>query len=127
LVVDDVWNPAHLKPFLQGGPRCARLITTRNGATLPLGAATVDVDAMSQSEAIKLLGAGLPPGHDDDLRRLAARLGEWPLLLKLVNGVLRDTVGAGKSLLDALGSVTRRLDHCYASSWVMSGPSSRWR
>src|SRR5438105_2637014 len=30
LVIDDVWNAAHLKPFLQGGERCARLITTRN-------------------------------------------------------------------------------------------------
>jgi hypothetical protein len=30
LVIDDVWDAVHLKPFLQGGKRCARLITTRN-------------------------------------------------------------------------------------------------
>ncbi|MFN7999915.1 MAG: NB-ARC domain-containing protein [Acidobacteriota bacterium] len=30
LVIDDVWNDAHLRPFLHGGERCARLITTRN-------------------------------------------------------------------------------------------------
>lgn len=30
LVVDDVWDTTHLKPFLQGGKHCARLITTRN-------------------------------------------------------------------------------------------------
>ena len=29
IVIDDVWEPAHLKPFLRGGPECARLITTR--------------------------------------------------------------------------------------------------
>ncbi len=29
LVVDDVWKPDHLRPFLQGGPNCTRLITTR--------------------------------------------------------------------------------------------------
>ena len=29
LVVDDVWDRGHLKLFLQGGKRCARLITTR--------------------------------------------------------------------------------------------------
>ena len=36
LVIDDVWNAAHLKPFLQGGKRCARLITTRNEEVLPV-------------------------------------------------------------------------------------------
>jgi hypothetical protein len=30
LVIDDVWNSTHLEPFLQGGKRCARLVTTRN-------------------------------------------------------------------------------------------------
>ena len=30
LVVDDVWDGTYLKPFLQGGTRCARLVTTRN-------------------------------------------------------------------------------------------------
>ncbi|MGA9996693.1 MAG: TIR domain-containing protein, partial [Pyrinomonadaceae bacterium] len=30
IVVDDLWNGTHLRPFTQGGPRCARLVTTRN-------------------------------------------------------------------------------------------------
>ena len=46
LVVDDVWDSAHLTPFLQGGPRCARVITTRVLDTLPPGSVRVDVDAM---------------------------------------------------------------------------------
>lgn len=25
LVIDDVWEPAHLKPFVRGGPKCTRL------------------------------------------------------------------------------------------------------
>ena len=29
LVIDDVWDAEHLKPFLQGGKHCARLVTTR--------------------------------------------------------------------------------------------------
>src|SRR5262249_42786389 len=37
VVIDDVWNEAHLRPFLRGGHRCARLVTTRNSATLPAG------------------------------------------------------------------------------------------
>ncbi len=34
LVIDDVWNSVHLEPFLQGGKRCARLVTTRNEQVL---------------------------------------------------------------------------------------------
>jgi hypothetical protein len=55
LVIDDVWNSAHLKPFLQGGARCTCLITTRNRGTLPLDTYQVDVDAMRQHEAVALL------------------------------------------------------------------------
>ena len=70
IVVDDVWDNAHLRPFLQGGPRCARLVTTRNKATLPDNAVKVDVDAMAPDEAVALLGKGLPePGKRPDHRR----------------------------------------------------------
>jgi hypothetical protein len=77
LVIDDVWNEAHLKPFLRGGKRCSRLITTRNNATLPPDAHHVKVDAMAPSEAVSLLGSGLPVKREGGaLRALAKRLGE---------------------------------------------------
>ena len=45
------------------------------------------------------------------LVRLAARLGEWPLLLKLVNGALRRRVGEmNQPLADALAWVSKALD-----------------
>src|SRR5205823_13074625 len=59
LVVDDVWNAAHLKPFLHGGTRCARLITTRNEEVLPTNAQSLVVDAMHPGEAVQLLSSGL--------------------------------------------------------------------
>ena len=59
IVIDDVWDRGHLNPFIQGGPHCARLITTRNLDTLPASAAKVPVDAMQQEEATALLAAGL--------------------------------------------------------------------
>jgi hypothetical protein len=34
IVIDDAWNSEHINPFLQGGPRCSRLTTTRNSDTL---------------------------------------------------------------------------------------------
>ena len=62
MVIDDVWDMAHLKPFVQGGPRCARVITTRNLDTLPADSSRVDVGAMRQDEAVALLGYGLAGG-----------------------------------------------------------------
>src|SRR6266568_5615503 len=62
LVVDDVWEAIHLKPFLQGGTRCARLITTRNEDVLPANARSQIVDAMHSGEAIQLLSFGLQTG-----------------------------------------------------------------
>ena len=32
LVIDDVWDRAHLRPFVRGGKGCTRLITTRSFA-----------------------------------------------------------------------------------------------
>src|SRR5262249_37034704 len=92
VVVDDVWNAAHLEPFLVEAQHCARLITTRHSDTLPRDGREVRVDAMQSSEAEDLLRGGLPPGEEPALGRFASRLGEWPLLLGLVNGVLRDRI-----------------------------------
>ncbi|HEX7329902.1 MAG TPA: NB-ARC domain-containing protein [Pyrinomonadaceae bacterium] len=113
IVIDDVWDRAHLNPFIQGGPRCARLITTRNFDTLPAGAAKVHVDAMQQAEATALLAAGLD--QDDGVRRalreLASRLGEWPLLLRLVNSALRNRIENDRqSPRDAVTWINRALD-----------------
>lgn len=115
LVIDDVWNRDHLRPFLQGGRRCARLITTRNLDTLPPQAQQVKVDAMRAAEAIKMLSVGLPDGEialcDSELMKLAIRLGEWPLLLGLVGAALRDRVqNTNQSLPEAISYVNRALD-----------------
>src|SRR6266852_668317 len=115
LVVDDVWDAFHLKPFLHGGTRCARLITTRNKEVLPANAHSLVVDAMQPGEAVQLLSSGLQTGaftarDMQALRALVARLGEWALLLKLANGVLRDRVGRGEALANALAYLNKALD-----------------
>jgi WD40 repeat protein len=103
MVIDDVWNAAHLRPFLNGGKRCARLITTRNLATLPGKAHLVNVDAMQRREAVMLLADGLNPGKQraQQISDLAEKLGEWPLLLRLVNSMLRERVHQQRQPLDA--------------------------
>ena len=115
LVIDDVWDVIDLKPFLQGGERCARLITTRNEDVLPANAQSLAVDAMRPNEAFQLLAFGLQEGaltvsDTRALRALAQRLGEWALLLKLANGMLRERVSRGEALVNALANLNRALD-----------------
>lgn len=111
MVIDDVWNVAHLKPFIRGGARCARIITTRNIAAVPDKTNIVDVAAMSQNESVTLLSMELPQGSQQPFHDLAERLSYWPLLLRLTNGALRDRVHNNKqSLPDALAYVNKALD-----------------
>lgn len=109
-VVDDLWNAAHLEPFLVVGERSALLITTRDSATAPRSAAEISVKAMAPREAAAVLRQGLPPGEAPAFARLAKRLGQWPLLLGLVNGALRERIERSRdSLPGALDHVDRVL------------------
>ncbi|MGP0592515.1 TIR domain-containing protein [Nitrospira sp. T9] len=129
MVIDDVWNGAHLRPFLRGGKRCARIITTRDSGTLPETARLrVPVDAMQQKEALELLSYDLPKSETVDLRALAARLGEWPFLLKLANGVLRERVNTmGQSLEDALAYVQKALTKRGLTAFDARNPVERYQ
>jgi WD40 repeat protein len=122
LILDDVWNSAHLKPFLQGGKRCARLITTRDEqvvlSSVP-SAQRIQVDAMQLDEAIQLLISGIQgfeePAHlvhsYAELKRLATRLGEWPLLLTLARGMLQERINLYKQdVAHAIMAVHHALD-----------------
>ena len=111
MIVDDAWREQDLRPFLQGGPNCVRLVTTRIDSVLPQKALRQPVDAMQAGEALSLLSAGLPADQvareRANLAKLAARLGEWALLLKIVNGFLRDrVVKANESLSVAIAART---------------------
>jgi WD40 repeat protein len=115
LVIDDVWREEHLRPFLQGTPHCAHLITSRIHETLPLKAKKFDVEAMPPNEAVNLLRTELETTDelDEELRALADRLWRWPFLLKLVNAKLRDRVQDEKlqqPLIEALRYVNQALD-----------------
>ncbi len=113
IVIDDVWDSSHLRPFLRNGPRCARLVTTRLNDVLPLDTQKIKVDAMLPSEAVQLLRNGIVPSGDKsaelDFRALAQRLGEWPLLLKLANGAMRRRMETGESPAQAMAWVEKAL------------------
>src|SRR5215203_2397512 len=101
MVIDDVWDPNHVLPFLRGGKQCSRVITTRRmDVVAEAGGQRISVDQMTGDQAVALLTARLPFAPKDlaPLRALARRLGEWPLLLRLAASQLRDRTDRGDSL-----------------------------
>ncbi len=96
LVLDDVWEEKQLKPFLVGGSRCVRLVTTRVPAILPTGSGTspVLVDRMSHAEARQVLTRELPRLSEVVTRDLLTVTGRWPLPLHLTNRMIKEQVAA---------------------------------
>lgn len=94
LVIDDVWDAAHLRPFLRGGTGCTRIFTTRD-AGLASTSPRVKVDEMREVECIQLLTSGIS-GFDQALaRKLSRRLGEWPLALELARATVLQRIDYG--------------------------------
>ncbi|MFD7027317.1 NB-ARC domain-containing protein, partial [Streptomyces sp. NPDC059917] len=109
LVIDDVWHPAQLAPFLIGAPRCRRIVTTRSSAVLPRNASSILVDAMEIDEAVQALTQGLPGLPQRTVDRLMELTGRWPVLLSLVNAALAESVRQGATVAQAGAWVLDRL------------------
>lgn len=111
IVIDDVWSSADLAPFLAGSPSCRRLITTRKPGCLPQQSRRIEVAYMRPVEAGQLLSAGLPDESDRTLLPLYERSGRWPLVLALLNGVLRSMTRRFSTPLDiVVDSLVTRMD-----------------
>jgi predicted MPP superfamily phosphohydrolase len=87
LVVDDAWQADHVRPFLVGGERCRLLVTTRDASLarkLP-GATLVELDVMTEAQALELFERRLGPldGARPQAMALADELGYLPLALEL--------------------------------------------
>ncbi|MGW0771796.1 NB-ARC domain-containing protein [Streptomyces sp. NPDC002676] len=94
LVLDDVWEAEQLEPFLKGGRRCVRLVTTRNPSLLPNSAHRIPVDQMSHDQARAVLTWNLPPLPVTLVNDLLQATGRWALLLRLTNRLIAEQ-GAG--------------------------------
>jgi len=72
-VIDDVWQETHLRPFLQGGPNCTRLVTTRQHEIAIELDVRVPVGEMTGDESAAMLTARLdaPLPNRAPLRALA--------------------------------------------------------
>jgi hypothetical protein len=128
VVIDDVWDPAHLEPFLRGGPGCARLITSRQlQVATDVQAIRLLVDEMSASEAVAMLADRLPgpPPNLAEFCALARALGEWPLLLRLAASAMAELVELGSSVYDVLKTILVDLFVNGITSWDRDSPSDR--
>ncbi|WP_308301341.1 DUF4062 domain-containing protein [Frankia sp. Mgl5] len=127
LVVDDVWASQQLRPFRIGGRVCTRLVTTRIPEMLPPDGPRITVDVMSGEQARNLVidgVGGLPAGAVD---RLATVAGRWPVLLNLVNGVLRRKVARGQQPGLAAEEILRLLAAHGPAALDPARPSERAR
>lgn len=129
IVIDDVWDSSHLEPFIQGGTKCVRLVTTRINEVLPEGTLKVLIDTMGNKESVKLLISGMSCAlswvDNQKINKIAKRLGHWPLLLKMVNSALRQYVERGKSFAEALDHVNHRLDRKKLTAFDPKNPQKR--
>lgn len=128
IVIDDVWDPIHLRPFLRGGKGCTRLITTRK-FDLAVESDRIPVDTMVPSEAVELLMKGLEPKPPEDARfqRVASNLGEWPLLLELAAATMRSRVKSGATVTEALRYLETKLERQGITAFDQNNPSERSR
>ena len=127
VIIDDAWNPSDIDPLKGLESGATLLITTRVSHSLPENSNSIPVDAMATSEAIALLRLGLncEGSCTKEFGFLTARLGEWALLLKLVNGTLRKLVKGGLSVSEALQRANEDLDEEGFSAFDQNDPGSR--
>ncbi|MGW0747440.1 NB-ARC domain-containing protein, partial [Streptomyces sp. NPDC002817] len=111
LIIDDVWEPEQLTPFLQGAEQvCVRLVTTRRPNTLPAAAVRIEVDRMTAEQARRLLTHGLATLPERGVvERLVKAAGRWPLLLSIANTFIADQASTGADATAAAGTLLERL------------------
>ena len=109
LVIDDVWDHEHVRPFLRGGKSSARLFTTRD-AGIGSAASPVNVDEMREAESLALLVQSVPNLEAGQARTLASRLGDWPLALELAAAMLRERIRQGDSASHAAGRLLQIIE-----------------
>jgi WD40 repeat protein len=128
IVLDDVWNYADLEPFLHSGRESVRLITTRQASIVAqANAVDVPVNEMTGAEAVAMLAASL--AHTglsrSSLADVAKRLGEWPVLLSLFAGHVKESLQYGQSAADAVTDLLTELKEIGATAFDRANANDR--
>jgi hypothetical protein len=130
LVIDDVWDVDHLKPFLRPAGATTRLLTTRLVQVAGEAAdkeSRISVAELTSDESVELLTSRLDTAgiRAERFRSLASRLGEWPLLLELANSTLREQVQFDETMEGALGWVNQSLDEAGVTAFDRADAAAR--
>jgi len=130
LVIDDVWDVEHVKPFLRPAPATTRLLTTRSvkvAGDVTEKDLSVSIAELTTDESVALLTSRLDTsGVPVELfRQLARRLGEWPLLLELANGALREQVQFEEPVAGAVKWVNQALDEAGVTAFDREDAAAR--
>jgi len=109
LIVDDIWNPAHLRPFNIGGRQCATLITTRLNEVAQALATSHDdiykIPILTVDDSVDLMRRLAPQVVDenpDAIRELVTDLEGLPLALQVSGRLLRAERNMGWGVDDLL-------------------------
>ncbi|RMF03021.1 MAG: hypothetical protein D6768_06880 [Chloroflexi bacterium] len=122
LILDDVWYPAHIKPFAVCSPQAHIIITSRRfDVAEETGAEIYQIEVMSPSQTLALLSARMNRPIKADERRdalmLAEAVGFLPLALELAAArvargtpwsTLRQALNKEVAQLEALEAPRRR-------------------
>jgi hypothetical protein len=119
LVLDDVWDASQLQPFLMGGRRCVRLVTTRNRGVLPAESVVIRVETMSRGQVARMLESVAVSTVSLDL--LHKLTGGWPLLVTLIVGALERLVADGADPEAAARQLIERLQAAGPASLDVNG------
>jgi WD40 repeat protein len=119
LVLDDVWSFQDARAFDVAGARSRLLLTTRDASLLTaLGAENLEIDVLSDPQALALLAAWTERPADslpEEAGALVRRCGYLPLAVSVAGAMVRDGY-SWSDLLKALEAGNLRfLDHPYAS------------
>jgi NB-ARC domain/APAF-1 helical domain len=104
LVVDDAWKTSHVTPFQVGGEGCRVLVTTREAYVHD--AERIDMDVMSEAEALKLLLSKLPEpivltaDENQQAEKLVEVVGYLPLAVELIAAQILEGKTWGELLED---------------------------
>jgi NB-ARC domain/APAF-1 helical domain len=103
LVVDDAWQTDHVVPFQVGGDGCRVLVTTREAEVLD--ADRIDMDVMSEAEALELLLSkaqvkSLTIEDKQQAKKLIAVVGGLPLAVDLAGAQIADGMSWSELLED---------------------------
>jgi hypothetical protein len=108
LIVDDIWDEAHLQPFRIGGAGCALLLTTRLpevARAIALPDQVYVLGVLDSDDALLLLRTLAPAvvaANEAECRELVADLEGLPLALQVAGRLLHADVEKGFGVADLL-------------------------